>query len=136
MNADTMPIRRVHHGRNVKRLREMLGMKQEAVADALDMTQQNMSLLEQKDEIEDDLLEKIARILKVPVDAIKNMNDEAAVNYINTFNDKVENGPFFSSSNISCNFNPIDKIMELYEKLLKEKDEKNALLEKMVKEKK
>lgn len=48
-------------------------------------------------------------------------------------------------SNISCNFNdnaiafqfnPIDKIVELYERLLKAEKEKNDLLDKLMKQKK
>jgi len=61
-----------HYGRNIKRLRNILDIKQESIAFALNMTQQNFSVLEQKQEIENSLLEKIAAIMKIPVDLIKN----------------------------------------------------------------
>mgnify|MGYP001551983140 CR=1 FL=1 len=50
INAD-MP--KVHEGRNIKRFREMLGIKQEALAAGLgeDWTQKKVSLLEQKETI-------------------------------------------------------------------------------------
>lgn len=99
------------------------------------MTQQNMSLLEQKEEVDDKLLEKVAKALNVPVEAIRNLSDEATINYINTFNDNQGHG--FFSNNTNCTFNPIEKIVQLYdekialyERMLKEKD---ALLEKLLK---
>lgn len=135
MSTDTMPTKKAHHGNNIKRLREMLGVKQEAIAIALDMTQQNLSKLEQREEIEDDTLEKIAQVLQVPVNAIKNLTDDATYSFINTFNDGSSNTGYINSSlsgHYQCSFNPLDKVVELYERMLKEKSE---LLEKMLKEK-
>ncbi|MDR2036523.1 MAG: helix-turn-helix domain-containing protein [Bacteroidales bacterium] len=128
MNTDTAPLRKVHHGRNIKRLRDMLGMKQETIAIELDITQQSVSDLEQKEVIDDIMLDKIAKILKVPVAAIKNMNDEATISYINTFNDSSINHG--QSPNYYCTFNPLDKVVELYERMLKSEQEKVVLLEK------
>lgn len=125
MKLDIAP-QKTHHGRNIKRLREMLGIKLEAIAIELDITQQAVSELEQKEFIDDSTLKKVAKTLNVPIDAIKNMNDEATFNYINTFNDKVESS--FLNNPINCTFNPIDKIVELY-------NEKEALYERMLKEK-
>lgn len=49
---------KIHQGRNVKRFREMLGIKQEALALDLgdDWNQKKVSLLEQKEIIEEPLL--------------------------------------------------------------------------------
>ncbi|TWP29920.1 XRE family transcriptional regulator [Apibacter muscae] len=124
MNTDTAP-KKVHQGRNIKRLREMLGIKQESLALDLGVTQSTVSDYEQKEQLEDKILEKVSQALKVPVEAIKNMNDEATINYINTFNDKVES---FNSYN--CTFNPLDKVVELYERMIKDRDE---LIEKLSK---
>jgi len=46
----TMHNNKIHEGRNVKRFREMLGIKQDALAADLgdDLNQQKISLLEQK----------------------------------------------------------------------------------------
>lgn len=54
-SADTHPI---HQGRNIKRFREMLGIKQEALASGLgeDWTQKKISLLEAKEIIEPEIL--------------------------------------------------------------------------------
>ncbi len=80
---------KIHQGRNVKRFREMLGIKQEALAYELgeDWNQKKISLLEQKENIETALLQQISQVLHIPVEAFKNFDEEQAVNIIsNTFN--------------------------------------------------
>ncbi|MFD2921214.1 helix-turn-helix domain-containing protein [Terrimonas rubra] len=127
----TMPTNsKIHEGRNVKRFREMLGIKQDALAYELgeDWNQQKISLLEQKETIDAPLLQRVADIMKLPVDAFKNMSDDQAIHVIaNTFHDFKDNA-IASAMNYQCSFNPIDKIVELY-------DEKIALYERMLKEK-
>lgn len=122
----------IHQGHNVKRFREMMLIKQEALASMLgdDWSQKKISLLEQKEDIDDALLQQIAVHLKVPVEAIKNFDEEAYINIIgNTFSDNaVANARY-------CTFNPIEKMVELYDALLKEKDEKVELLKKMLEKK-
>ena len=120
-----------HEGRNLKRIREMLGIKQEALAIELgdDWTQKKISLLESKEVIEPNLLEQLAGALKVNPEAIKNFNEEATVSYINTFNDHS------SGFNYNCTFNPIDKIVELYDELLKSERDKIELLQQQLKNK-
>lgn len=132
------PSKSIHQGRNVKRFREMLGIKQEALAYELgeDWNQKKISLLEQKEEIEDSLLAQIAEVLKLPVEAFQNFDEEQAVNLISCsfsdnamFNNRVEN----------LNINPVNKLFQLheekialYERMLKEKDEMMARLEKLI----
>ena len=128
----TTPSPKVHHGRNIKRLREMLGVKQEYIASELNMTQQAVSKLEQKEQIEDEILERVSKVLDIPLDAIKNLNEEATTNYINTFYNNQGNG--FFANNVT--FNPIDKIVDLYERLLASEKDKVAMLEKLLEGKK
>jgi len=123
----------IHQGRNVKRFREMLGIKQEGLALELgdNWNQRKISLLEQKEVIEPELLEQVAKVLKVPVEAIQNFDKETAINVIgNNYHDN-------STSNVNyhCTFNPIDKIVELYDALVKSEREKVALLEKILADK-
>jgi transcriptional regulator with XRE-family HTH domain len=123
-----MQTTKTHHGRNIKRLRSILDIKQESIAFALNMTQQNFSVLEQKQEIENPLLEKIAKMMNVPVDLIKNFNEEGVINIISsTLHD--------NSGSVLYNptFNPIDKIIELYERIIQEKNEKIELFERLTK---
>ena len=95
-----------------------------------DWNQKKVSLLEQKEIIEDPLLKRISEVLKIPVEAFQNFDEEQAVNIIsNTFHDFKDNS-FASAMNYNCTFNLIDKIVELYDqkielykRMLKEKDE-------------
>jgi transcriptional regulator with XRE-family HTH domain len=126
----------IHQGRNVKRFREMLGLKQEALALALgeEWNQKRVSLLEAKETIEDDILAQVAKILKVPEEAIKNFNEESAMNIIsNTFTSN--DTSTLNAINYQPTFNPIDKLVEmfeenrkLYERLLDSEREKVELL--------
>ncbi len=136
---NTMPDtnNKIHEGRNIKRFREMLGIKQDALAFDLDMSQQAVSLLEQKQTIDAPLLQRVADIMKLPVEAFKNMSDDQAVNVIaNTFTDFKDGA---SAINIQPVFNPIEAVlkmheekMALYERMLKEKDEMMAELKKLI----
>ena len=130
---------KIHHGRNVKRFREMLGIKQEALAFDLgnDWNQKKISMLEQKDVIEEDILNQISNSLKIPIEAFQNFDEEQAVNVIaNTFG----NNSIGYQKNDNPTFNPIEQVLKmheekiaLYERMLKEKDEMMARLEKLIK---
>ncbi len=130
---------KIHQGRNVKRFREMLGIKQEALAFDLgdDWNQKKISLLEQKEVVEDPLLKKISEVLKIPVEAFQNFDEEQAINIIsNTFNDEA----FIGNSGGTYNINPLQEMIKLheekialYERMLKEKDEMLIRLEKLIK---
>jgi len=133
--TNTESSRKIHHGRNIKRFREMFGLKQEALALELgdDWSQKKVSRMEENERVEDEVLEQVAKILKVPVEAIKNFDEEVAINIIsNTFHD--ESSAY--SNNYKCTFNPVDKIIELfsenkelYERLLQSEKEKVEILE-------
>jgi len=122
----------------------MMGVKQEALAFELgdEWSQRKISLLEQKEEIDDKLLAEISKVLKVPVEAFKNFDEEKAVlNIQNNYDgSNTSDSPVsINQQNNNCSFNPLDKLMEqveknerLYEALLKEKDEKIALMERML----
>ncbi|HFK5567412.1 TPA: helix-turn-helix domain-containing protein [Elizabethkingia anophelis] len=134
-----MQSKKIHQGRNVKRFREMLGIKQDALAFDLgeDWNQKKISLLEQKEIIEDPLLKKISEALKIPVEAFQNFDEEQAVNIIaNTFGD---HGIGYQRNDNPI-FNPIEQVLKmheekiaLYERMLKEKDEMMAKLEEFIK---
>lgn len=109
----------------------MLQMKQDTLAQELgsDWNQKKISLLEAKEEVEPSVLEQLGRVLKVPVEAIESFDDQAVVNIIsNTIHDEA----IGYDQNCKFNFNPIDKIVELYEALIKSEQEKVVLLQKML----
>jgi hypothetical protein len=89
-----------------------------------------------KKKSDSDILEQVAAVLKIPAEAIRNFNEDQAINIIsNTFHDQstgVNVHPTF-------NINPIEEIrrlhdekMELYERMLREKDEMMGRLERLV----
>ena len=131
--------KKIHEGHNVKRFREMLGFKQEALAAQLgeDWNQKKISLLEQKESIEPVILQQVSSALKIPVDAFQNFDEEQAINIIsNTFNE----GSFLNTGHTpTISVNPLEKLVQLheekialYERMLKEKDEMMERLERVL----
>nr|WP_315224502.1 helix-turn-helix transcriptional regulator [uncultured Flavobacterium sp.] len=129
---------KIHQGRNVKRFREMLGIKQEALAFDLgnDWNQKKISMLEQKDKIDDDILNQISDALKIPVEAFQNFDEEQAINIIsNTFHDTqglINYNPTFNNNSIEKLIQLHEEKIALYERMLKEKDEMMTRLEKLI----
>jgi DNA-binding XRE family transcriptional regulator len=54
-------------GRKISKIRELRGMKQEALAAELGISQQAVSKIEQSAEVEEEALQKIAKVLAVTV---------------------------------------------------------------------
>ncbi|MEM6526447.1 MAG: helix-turn-helix transcriptional regulator [Bacteroidota bacterium] len=138
----TMKPRPKHLGRNLRRVREILGVKQDTVADKLGVTQQTISNIENTETVEDDTLEKIAGILGVEPEAIKEFDEDSVVYNIQHNHEGANQGASNVGAevqNYHCTFNPIDKWVEaveenkkLYEELLKSEREKVAMLEKVL----
>lgn len=116
----------------------MLGIKQETLANELgdDWSQKKISLLEQKEAIDAPLLQEISDIMKIPVEAFRNFDEEQAINIIsNTFDNCNQPASVFYNSTI----NPLEELIKvhaekiaLYERMLKEKDEMMTRLEKLI----
>ena len=129
-----------HIGRNISRIREMKGMKQETLAEILGISQQKMSVIENTEELDDAKLNEIAKALEVPANAIKEYSDEKMLNIItnNTFNSN--DSSTLNAINVMPTFNPLDKLVEaydenkkLYERLLQAEKEKTTYLEQLLK---
>lgn len=123
----------LHLGRKISRIRELRGMKQEALAHLMGVSQQAISKIEQSADVEDLALEKIAQALGVTAEAIRGFTEEAVFNIIsNTFhNTSSDNSTLIASSlNYQPTFNTVEKIVELYERLLQSEREKVELLKK------
>jgi transcriptional regulator with XRE-family HTH domain len=123
----------LHIGRKISRIRELRGMKQETLAAELGISQQAISKIEQSADVDGDALSKIASVLGITGEAIKAFTEESIFNYFNTFNDNSGAGAW--STNATLNFNPIDKLVQvfeenkkLYEQLLASEREKIELL--------
>lgn len=111
-----------HLGRKVERIRMLRGIKQETLASQIGLSQSTLSKLEQSETIDDAKLKLIADALGVSVDTIKNFNEENAI-----YN--IQNNYDSSTNNINYQNNPVDKIVELYERLLESERQKVAILE-------
>jgi transcriptional regulator with XRE-family HTH domain len=123
----------LHIGRKIGKIRELRGMKQESLAAELGISQQAISKIEQSPDVEEGALNKIATALGITSEAIRNFTEESIFNYFNTFNDNSGAGAW--STNSTFNFNPIDKLVEvfeenkkLYEQLLASEREKIEIL--------
>ena len=138
MSTVTKPY---HIGRKISRIRELKDMKQEALADALGISQQTVSAIENSETIDDKKLLEIAKALGVSTEAIENFTEENMISYFNTFNDNsIANGLVNNANN--CTFNPLDKLMESveenkkrYERLLQAEKDKIEYLEKLLQRK-
>ena len=119
-------IRKSNHGFNVRRWREWRNIKQDVLAEQIGVSQATLSAYEKKDKLDDEILVKLATILNVPIQAFSLPSDDAVINIVN-----YDSG-IVNTHNQNLTFNPIDKVAELYERLLKTEQEKNAMLEKVI----
>jgi transcriptional regulator with XRE-family HTH domain len=111
------------------------GVKQEALAADLGISQQEVSKIEQLEEPDEALLDRIAQSLGVSPDVIRDFDVERAIYNINNIRDntfetgstsiaQLDQGP----SSIAQQINPLEKIVELYERLLQSEREKVELM--------
>lgn len=134
---ETTPKAR-HIGRNITRLRELRGLKQEALAIAIGVSQQTISNIENSEKVEDDKLQLIAKELGVSVEAIKNFSEDNVITYFNNFYDNASGQSFGNMGTNNYTFNPIEKLVEvfeenkeLYKQLLQAEKDKTTYLEKL-----
>ncbi|MCH7409931.1 helix-turn-helix domain-containing protein [Belliella sp. DSM 111904] len=75
LNKSLLSMNKIHQGRNFKRFRELLGIKQEALAFELgeEWSQKKVSLLEQKEIISTEDLMRLSEIFQIPLMAFLHM---------------------------------------------------------------
>ena len=123
-----------HVGRNLQRIRVYLGMKQEALAADLGVNQQIISKIEKQEEIEEGFLKRIAEVLGMSEEVIKDFDVEKTIFNINHHNYKDANiSEGATTYAIVQQINPLEKIVELYERLLKSEQDKIEILKKYMK---
>ncbi|MBS1532546.1 MAG: helix-turn-helix transcriptional regulator [Bacteroidetes bacterium] len=103
-----------HIGNNIARLRNFRRMPQKEMASKLSMSQQAYSTIENKQDVDEELLERIAQILEFPVEAIRDLDAHSVLSI---------NQQGGNAGSVFYQYNPNEKIQELYERLLKEKDD-------------
>lgn len=129
-----------HIGKNISRIRELKGIKQEALAMAIGISQQSVSNIEASETVEEEKLIEVAKALGVTAEAIKNFSEENVVNYFNNFYDNSSSQGNSFNQGMFATFNPLDKLVEsyeenkkLYERLVQAEKDKVAYLEKLLK---
>ncbi|WP_418893464.1 helix-turn-helix domain-containing protein [Limibacterium fermenti] len=144
METKEQTIKNTHHGHAIKRYRHALGIKQEALAADMGISQTLVSFYEKKKVIEDDMVEKFAKALNVAPELIKELEEDPVTFIIenNTF-EKGSMAGIYNVGDFINNPDPIDRFIELsnektalYERIVELEKEKNALFEKFMKDKK
>lgn len=130
--------RQIHVGQNIQKFRNIRNKSQLDMAIELEeklgkaVSQQLISDIEKRETIEDELLKQIAEILKVDDEVLKNLDWEDALNIIaNNFQDYAIQQ--INYKNV-VNNNPLDKLIELFEKEKAELKNENQQLKKEVEE--
>ena len=120
----TVPI-----GRKIEKVRKLRGLTQDDLGHGLGITKQAVSKLEQSDVIENDRLIQIAEVLGVTKEGLENFNEDAVFYLTTNFNENCGVTSQVINNNVE-NFsnNPVEKIIELYESLLKSEREKVEIL--------
>ena len=110
----------VHQGANVRRLRNIMGVKQSSLAEKLGTTQQKVSRIESQRVIEKDTLLQIANILHVSPKIIEELDENPLSIVIENNNFETGYGSIGNlgiiqndQNNENTINNPLDKIMEL-----------------------
>lgn len=116
----------LHIGRKIERVRRLRGMTQTELGEALGITKQAVSQMEQTAKIDGDKLKTIAHALGVTEDGLKSFNDEKVVyNTMNFYDNSSVSASSINANNVeNLNNFPIEKTIELFEKLLQREKEK------------
>ncbi|MFA7494405.1 MAG: helix-turn-helix transcriptional regulator [Proteiniphilum sp.] len=119
-----------HLGRKIERVRHLRGMTQTELGELLGITRQAVSKMEQTKKFNDERLEEIASALGVTLEGLKSYDEKAILyNTNNTYENCCvsTNG---SGDNHTFNHFPIEKTIEIFEKLLEKEREKFESLKK------
>jgi len=72
----------MHLGRNIRRVRELLNVKQQTQADLLSVSQQTVSKIEQTQYMSNSVIDRIAKALAVEAGVILYYDDARIINYL------------------------------------------------------
>lgn len=103
----------MHIGRNICKVRELLNVKQEQLATILNISQQTISKIEQTETLNSQALGKIADALKVPASVILNYDEAQLLHFLSNPSPDLP-----ACLSLRDYLRLVDKIIELYERLL------------------
>lgn len=114
---------RIHHGENTRMFRKMRNWDQGELAERAGISQSSISNYEKDEKLQDDVIEKLAKALGIDPIYIKEKTEDDIFSYF------IGNMNGSGSTNIvgndidTCHIHPLNKISELYDALLKEKQD-------------
>lgn len=116
----------LHIGRKIEKIRKLRGMTQTDLGDALGITKQAVSKMEQSEKIEDEKIRQVADALGVTEEGLKKFNEESTLYYTYNFyeNCGVTGASIGAHTIETLNNFPIEKTIELFEKLLQKEQMK------------
>ncbi len=114
----------VHIGRKIEKLRTLVGISQQELGDRLGVSKQAISKMERKQKMGDEKLGEVSSALGFTSEAVQHFTEETLVFFIENMYDQTT----AYSHNFECIYNPLDKVVELYERLLQLELEKVQLL--------
>jgi len=103
----------------------VIGLSQAAFGQRLGgITKQAVSKLERSPKINGEKLEKVASALGFMPEAVQHFTEDTLVFFIESMNDQATAYAY----NFQCTYNPLDKVVELYERLLQLERDKVQIL--------
>lgn len=116
-------------GPKIRKIREIKGYSQEYIASKMSITQNSYSKLERGEtNLSIDRLMEICSVLEIELSTLMNFDEKMV------FNNCTQNGNF--GENNTFVFNAVEKIQELYERIIKAKNEEIETLNKLLNQKK
>ena len=124
-----------HYGRRIAFLRGLYKLTQAQLGDQAGFKQQEISEMEGKAELADEVLQRLLVPLGITMEKFKEMDESVMGSTIFHFSESAYGSGNFNTNN----FNPIEKVIELvdkneklYERLFEAEKEKNAYLQRQL----
>lgn len=115
----------LHMGRKIERVRRLRGMTQTELGDTLGISKQAVSKMEQSLKLEDERIKEVAVALGVTEEGLKKFNEESVFYTYNFYENSGVNAASIGAHNIeTLNNFPLEKTVEMFEKLLKKERER------------
>ena len=125
----------VHHGFALKQIRNILQINNSVFAELMKISPAEIETLENTPVIEDHILEKIHKVLNIPVSSIKNFKETTLVQYI--YNNTIQNNENvyvgknedFNKGNFYNSQNPTASLKEIIVQLEKQIEEIRQIID-------
>jgi transcriptional regulator with XRE-family HTH domain len=104
----------MHIGKNIAKIRELLGIKQESLALTLKISQQTISKIEQTENLRENTVERIANALGISTSMIYKYSDQLLIDFLKEAISDTD----LPKAQASVQLPVLEKIIELYERIL------------------